>query len=287
VQGPGAADQIAAAIRGFNRLAPGGAVPRPDVLIVARGGGSLEDLMPFNEEIVVRAAADSAIPLISAVGHETDTTLIDFASDRRAPTPTAAAEFAVPVRSDLLARVRDGGARLDACLSRTVEQRRTHLTALARGLVHPRQTVETAWQRIDDLLDRLSRCAQVTVPNRQRDVAALAARLRSPRDLAAEKTRALDGWTHRLAAALQRMHDREHARLDRAGALLESLSYHRVLERGFALVTDADDKPVTSQAQARGALTIEFHDGKVGVVAGGAAPQRRRRETEDKQGALL
>src|SRR5437588_6193585 len=106
VQGEGAAAQIAAAIDGFNRLSSEGQVPRPDLLIVARGGGSLEDLMAFNEEIVVRAAAESAIPLISAVGHETDTTLIDFASDRRAPTPTAAAEFAVPVPADLLARGR-------------------------------------------------------------------------------------------------------------------------------------------------------------------------------------
>src|SRR4029450_13153539 len=112
VQGEGAAQQVANAIRGFNALPAGGKVPRPDVLIVARGGGSLEDLMAFNEEIVVRAAAASEIPLISAVGHETDTTLIDFASNRRAPTPTAAAEMAVPVRSELVAAVGSTGARL-------------------------------------------------------------------------------------------------------------------------------------------------------------------------------
>src|SRR6202012_5514704 len=116
VQGEGAAQQIAAAIEGFNALPEKGDVPRPDVLIVARGGGSVEDLMPFNEEIVVRAAAESLIPLISAVGHETDTTLIDYAADVRVPTPTAAAEMAVPVRADLLAQVMDDGRRLFDCM---------------------------------------------------------------------------------------------------------------------------------------------------------------------------
>src|SRR5256885_7910507 len=124
VQGEGAAAQIAAAIQGFNRLAAGGPVSRPDLLIIARGGGSLEDLMPFNEEIVVRAAAASVIPLISAVGHETDTTVIDHASDRRAPTPTAAAEMAVPVRLDLLAELGGRSARLSGSLARLFDQRR-------------------------------------------------------------------------------------------------------------------------------------------------------------------
>src|SRR5690348_1592452 len=137
VQGEGAAEQVAAAIEGFNRLKPGGAVPRPDLLIVARGGGSLEDLMAFNEEIVVRAAAASAIPLISAVGHETDTTLIDYASDRRAPTPTAAAEMAVPVRMELMAELAAKGGRLKGGLARLFGDRRIRLEGLARGLPDP------------------------------------------------------------------------------------------------------------------------------------------------------
>src|SRR5215468_727818 len=137
VQGEGAAAQVAAAIRGFNRLPEGGPVPRPQLIIVARGGGSLEDLMPFNEEVVVRAAALSAIPLISAVGHETDTTLIDHASDRRAPTPTAAAEMAVPVRLDLIAELGGKTARLSAGLVRLFHERRLHLAGLARGLPDP------------------------------------------------------------------------------------------------------------------------------------------------------
>src|SRR5215813_4264548 len=128
VQGEGSAEQVASAIRGFNALPEGGRIPRPDVLIVARGGGSLEDLWSFNEEIVVRAAADSMIPLISAVGHETDFTLIDFAADKRAPTPTAAAEMAVPVRSELMTRLSGIASRQLACWKRGVDQRRKELT---------------------------------------------------------------------------------------------------------------------------------------------------------------
>ncbi len=138
VQGAACAPEVARAIAGFNALPPGGPIPRPDVLIVARGGGSIEDLWGFNEEIVVRAAAASRIPLISAVGHETDTTLIDFASDRRAPTPTAAAaEMAVPVRMDLIATTADLGARLSRALSGGVTLRRQRLTDLSRALPAP------------------------------------------------------------------------------------------------------------------------------------------------------
>src|SRR4051794_10637169 len=159
VQGEGAAAQIAAAIEGFNRIEVGGPgnmdVPRPDLLIVARGGGSIEDLMAFNEEIVVRAAAASAIPLISAVGHETDTTLIDHASDRRAPTPTAAAEMAVPVRLDLIAELGGRAARLTGGLSRLFAERRLHLGGLARGLPDPQDLLGAAAQRLDDRTERL------------------------------------------------------------------------------------------------------------------------------------
>ncbi|HEY0439644.1 MAG TPA: exodeoxyribonuclease VII large subunit, partial [Xanthobacteraceae bacterium] len=134
VQGEGSAEQVAGAIRGFNALTAGGRIPRPDLIIVARGGGSLEDLWSFNDEIVVRAAADSMIPLISAVGHETDVTLIDYAADKRAPTPTAAAEMAVPVRSELIAEVSDFARRSFACWLQRMERRRAELRALARTL---------------------------------------------------------------------------------------------------------------------------------------------------------
>src|SRR5262249_14183290 len=134
VQGEGAAHQVSAAIAGFNHLPISGGVPRPQLIIVPGGGGSLEDLMPFNEEVVVRAAAASAIPLISAVGHETDTTLIDHASDCRAPTPTAAAEMAVPVRLDLISELGGKSARLAGGLARLFNENRLHLAGLARGL---------------------------------------------------------------------------------------------------------------------------------------------------------
>ncbi len=149
VQGEGAPEEIAAAIEGFNRLVAGGEVPRPDVLIVARGGGSLEDLMAFNAEIVVRAAAASDIPLISAIGHETDVTLIDFAADKRASTPSAAAEMAVPVRIELLAQVLDGGTRLLAVMNRLIGERRAQIQGLARIMGDPARIVGEAAQRLD------------------------------------------------------------------------------------------------------------------------------------------
>ncbi|HET6160967.1 MAG TPA: exodeoxyribonuclease VII large subunit, partial [Dongiaceae bacterium] len=158
VQGEGAAQQVANAIRGFNALPPsgpgGGKVPRPDVLIIARGGGSLEDLMAFNEEIVVRAAAASTIPLISAVGHETDTTLIDFASDRRAPTPTAAAEMAVPVRADLIAEVAQCGHRLARAASRQLAEHRLMVEGLGRGLPDPVRLIQEKSQQLDHWIER-------------------------------------------------------------------------------------------------------------------------------------
>ena len=149
VQGEGSAEQVAAAIRGFNALPEGGKIPRPDVLIVARGGGSLEDLWSFNEEIVVRAAAESVIPLISAVGHETDITLIDFVADKRAPTPTAAAEMAVPVKSDLIAEVESLARRVFVCWQRGQEGRRNELRAASRALPAANELLAIPRQRLD------------------------------------------------------------------------------------------------------------------------------------------
>src|SRR5215469_13427931 len=155
VQGERAAAEVAAAIRGFNAIQPGGRLPRPDLLIVARGGGSFEDLMAFNEEVVVRAAYESTIPLISAVGHETDTTLIDFAADMRAPTPTAAAELAVPVRSELLAQTLELERRFVRSFGKAMEDRRRHLAQLVRVLPRAESLFAGPRQRLDSVSDKL------------------------------------------------------------------------------------------------------------------------------------
>lgn len=287
VQGEGAAAQVAVAIAGFNRLQVGGPVPRPDLVIVARGGGSLEDLMAFNEEIVVRAAAASAIPLISAVGHETDTTLIDHASDRRAPTPTAAAEMAVPVRLDLIAEVGGKTARLSGGLARLFSERRLHLAGLARGLPDPQDLLGAAAQRLDDRSERL-RLAIATrlAAGRQRfDLAGAGLR---PAALAADIGRARDRLADvepRLAAAMTRALAAQRDGLDNfAGRLATHSERHEsLLARGYVVVRDASERVVTDAVKVRPntALELEFYDGKVGVIAGGSRrPVRRSKPLE-------
>lgn len=302
VQGDGAAAQIAAAIHGFNAIAPGGPVPRPDVLIVARGGGSIEDLWSFNEEIVVRAAAESEIPLISAVGHETDTTLIDFASDRRAPTPTAAAEMAVPVRGELVATVADLGRRHALAQSRLMQEQRRALDSLARGLKGPRELLALSQQRLDDTGGRLALGLRAIVSVKYRELSEVAAGLRPAlirREIASlvERLKGLDERAHR--AQRQRLTALQRDMLGHA-KMLESLSFQRVLERGYAVVRGEAGGVVTraGDTSAGMAVRIQFQDDAVGAVIGGGSggvggvqrPRpRARRETKDdsEQGDLF
>ncbi len=204
VQGAKCAPEVAAAIDGFNRLTPGGALPRPDLLIVARGGGSLEDLWGFNEEIVARAAAASDIPLISAVGHETDTTLIDFVSDRRAPTPTAAAELAVPVRMELLAWVDQQSARLSRALSTGVQQRQQRVRDLGRALPQVETLVEGPRQRLDYLGERLPAALRGAAAKKRLQMTEAALRPGILTRRLAEDRRRLNGLSLRLMPALER-----------------------------------------------------------------------------------
>ena len=295
VQGEDAAGEVAAAIEGFNLIEPGGKVPRPDLLIVARGGGSLEDLWAFNEEIVVRAAAASAIPLISAVGHETDTTLIDHASDMRAPTPTAAAEMAVPVRDDLLAQVIDDQRRMISAMARALTERATRVEGLGRGLPEPRRLLEVADQRLDTATGRLQYSWRNLIETRAAAIARLGAGLRDPGQLIAMKQQGLNQTGVRLLPAARRAIDDSGKRLDGLGKLLESLSYKKVLERGYAVVRDAKGVPVTRVAAAvpGGDVAIEFADGEIGATLRGDVPPgkpaapRPKPRSDDPQGRLL
>ena len=296
VQGEGAAEQVADAIEGFNRLTVGAIPPRPDLIIVARGGGSLEDLWAFNEETVVRAAAASAIPLISAVGHETDTTLIDFAADRRAPTPSAAAEMAVPVRIELLAQVLDDGGRLAGAVNRLLRELRTRLEGSGRGLPNLGRLVEGSLQRLDDWSERLVKGLRTGLESRRAALGGLVAQIPHPR---AEMRHARSQVAH-VARALDpavRAHLRDgRNRLDHAAELLRSTSYQRVLERGFVLVRDTTDRPVMARRGLEPGmdLTLHFRDGDAGVTVrnggGTKKPSKgkgRKRPAGDGQGSLL
>jgi exodeoxyribonuclease VII large subunit len=390
VQGETAGPEATAAVAGFNALAPAGPIPRPDVLIVARGGGSLEDLWGFNDENLARAVAASDIPVISAVGHETDWTLIDLAADRRAPTPTGAAEMAVPVRAELEAAVASLGARLRAALFRTAERRRQVVRAAARALPSPDTLLALPRRRLDESASRLDRAlstgarakrarlsAARLVPSllarrvgesgraleraaarlprvaasrirdgrrrflllggrltaepllrrvgeERRDTARLLERLRraARTGLAARRERAL--FTAALLrfeplaarAAFQResldngaeglrrvralvVRSRRN-RLAQAGRLLQTLSYAAVLERGFAVVRDADGAPVTRAEAVRSGerLTVEFADARVETIAASvpgdgvtltAAPRKPKRPAapQGDQGSLF
>jgi exodeoxyribonuclease VII large subunit len=308
VQGDGSAADVAAAIAGLNALAEGGTPPRPDLIIVARGGGSLEDLWSFNEEIVVRAAAASFIPLISAVGHETDVTLIDFAADRRAPTPTAAAEMAVPVRAELMLDIDSLARRALACWRRNQDARRGELRSAARALPDADEVLALPRQRLDHAASGLRRAlranAQIhrvgfsriggrlgshllrSVVERRRDrYASVALRLRAgvAANIGIHRTRLgrererVTVFAERAKRAVHNLIAARRARSERGAQLLEAFSYHGVLARGFALVRDAAGQPLRAAAAVSAGmpLEIEFADGRVGARADGASAAER------------
>jgi exodeoxyribonuclease VII large subunit len=315
VQGDRCPRDVVRAIEGFNALQPGGPVPRPDVLIVARGGGSIEDLWGFNDEAVVRAAAASQIPLISAVGHETDTTLIDFAADLRAPTPTAAAELAVPVRADLLAHVATLGARLHRAGTAAVQMRAQRLRDLGRALPRPDALLATPTQRLDRASDRFAGSLRALAQRKTLDLNRAAAGLR-PQTLRAPLDRRADALSRtagrltpaldiglrrkidRLAATrlphslMRQLLARSHERLAALDRMRRSLGYPQTLARGFAVLRDASGAPLTTAASARreAHFTVELHDGTVEAAPLGASPPRPKKKPADPgpdQGSLF
>ncbi|MEL7480563.1 MAG: exodeoxyribonuclease VII large subunit [Pseudomonadota bacterium] len=275
VQGDLAAGQIVAGITGFNEMT-GDA--RPDVLIVGRGGGSIEDLWPFNEEAVVRAAFASKIPLISAVGHETDTTLIDYVADARAPTPTGAAEIAVPVRTELLVTTDEYGARIRRALLMRVANLKDRVRA-AR-LPKPEALLTPKRQRFDFADAGLKRGLQGAISKKSLSLTRVSARLRPealPTDLKRRRQRLRD-ISIRARPALFRILERSSDRLASQGKLLNTLSHQSVLARGFALVRDGDNRLVRSADEAKSAATLRltFADGDAEI---GATPSDRGQAT--------
>jgi exodeoxyribonuclease VII large subunit len=250
VQGEGAAAQVAAALRGFDALPAGGPIPRPDLLIVARGGGSIEDLWAFNEEEVVRAVAAASIPIISAVGHETDTSLCDFAADVRAPTPTAAAEMATPVLADLKAAVSDLGARMHRCGGRAVEDRRGRVEAAGRALGRVPDLLRLAEQRFDIVSGRLAAGLARNAAAHERELVRVSARLTPlllQRPQAVQRQR-LDGVAQRLQPGVLRALERAGERFSALSKLYASVDPERPLQRGFARVTRVDGSIVHAGA---------------------------------------
>ncbi|RDE10643.1 exodeoxyribonuclease VII large subunit [Pelagibacterium lacus] len=331
VQGETCAPEVTAAIDGFNALSPDGPIPRPDLLIVARGGGSIEDLWGFNEESVVRAVARSAIPVISAVGHETDITLIDYVADKRAPTPTGAAEMAVPVRAELIAYVEDLGTRQRQATRRAASSLRDRLRAASAGLPRPGDLVSTPRQRLDMATTRLGSALRVAQHNKALDYQRVSGRLapgllrqraesaRNRLDTAATRAayglqtrlgrarlaytplagrlrsgllaapvdrgaRRLETAAARLDAAYLRTVETRRARLDGLSKLLSSVSYHQVLARGFALVTDSAGNLVRTAAdvQPGDALSIDVAQGTIAATVAGAPPIPRRKSRADQ-----
>ena len=306
VQGDSTGAEVSNGINGFNAMAP---ESRPDVIIVARGGGSIEDLWGFNDESVVRAAAASGIPLISAVGHETDWTLLDHAADVRAPTPTGAAELAVPVRAELEATLASYRARLHSALSRRMDHARSNLRAAERGLSSPDNMLAMPRRRFDEATGRLARGLDFAIRAKRASYDRISPRLsarglsatidRNGERLASTSRRMLTSHRNNIATAGRRFGDasrrfalavtavREAAanRLNNADRLLQSYSYAGVLERGFAIVRNEKNKPVNSADKlvSGQAFNVQFKDGTVDAVAAGSGKPVAQKQQKTKR----
>lgn len=288
VQGEGAAEQVTKAIEGFNNLPQN---LRPDTLIVARGGGSLEDLWAFNEEIVVRAVAKSNIPTISAIGHETDTTLIDLASDKRAPTPTAAAEMAVPVKHELMLSLKDMGLRLNRAVL-SIAQNKKHILELTyKGLLHPRHYLEYVTQKLDDLVQKLNSGLPQLLKFKEERLKVILAQL-SSRAITNEikhKKDIIDNLGRQLILITTNYLNKIDEKLNSTLLLLDALSYQKVLERGFAVVRNDKGNIIPKKALLAPSqiISIEFSDGNIGVVTEPFKKKIKKESSNEEQGNLF
>lgn len=282
VQGDGAAEQVAKAIEGFDAIGPD---QKPDLLIIARGGGSLEDLMPFNEERVVRAVANCSIPTISAVGHETDTTLCDYAADLRAPTPTGAAEMAVPVRDNLIAQLLDHEKRLLNGWIRLGREYKHRLDALTSKLGDPSKLLESQTQRLDHAETRLSGAFSAFLHNKSAPLSEIAGRLTHPKHIIRHSIQQLKAGQERLKRIVNTLLDGPEKRLQTAERMLETLSYTKTLERGYVVVRDQDNSILKRATDAAGkeALMLEFFDGSVQIENRQGGPQKPPPKSKKKE----
>jgi exodeoxyribonuclease VII large subunit len=262
VQGEGSAKQVSNAIDQLNQLSKETNVKRPDLIIVARGGGSLEDLWSFNEEIVVRSVFNSTIPIISAVGHETDTTLIDFVSDLRAPTPTGAAEKSVPVRDELKARVGELGLRIHSSFLSKVNNNRDHLRNLVRLLGKPDQILDNKNQKLDYTFKDLENLFQNIFVDQKNKISQFAQRLLPPKVLINNLDAKKQLLDTKFRNFIENLIDKKQTRFISSGKLLEAASFKRVLDRGFSLVMDSEGNPIklSSQASNKALVSIKFAD---------------------------
>jgi exodeoxyribonuclease VII large subunit len=316
VQGEACVAEVVRGIRGFNALPEGGRIPRPDVLIVARGGGSLEDLWGFNDEKIVRAVVESAIPVISAVGHETDTTLIDYAADRRAPTPTAAAEMAVPVRLDLLNWLRQQDGYMTRAMSQAITARRQRLGDLSRGLPRPEALLDGPRQRLDRCVLQLGPALRHAAQVKRADLDRLSSRLEPALERAVGRQRLRlervsaglrpSGLRNAYAKGRDRLADldrrftrgalddvrRRREKLDGLSRLHATLGYEATLQRGYAVIFDGQTVVKRkAEAERHAQLEIAFADGRLGVIpADGPArpmPKRKAPDEPPDQGSLF
>ena len=264
VQGEGAAEQIVSAIQGFNKIKSDRPTLVPDLIIVARGGGSLEDLWAFNEEIVVRATAASEIPIISAIGHETDVTLIDFASDLRASTPTAAAEIAVPVRVELLEHIKETASRLSLSIQKQIEFLTRETEILGHAIPIPLRLVEADLQRLDDRFERLEVAKTNLINEKMAQVQAIAGGLVSPKQQVNYKREKFFATSRAWRRSLEGVIKQKINELERAKLVLEGASYQRILDSGFALVTDESGATISASDTYSGMLlNLRFSNGDI------------------------